>query len=654
MFFSGSLFAAWGVDKPADLLGQRIGTIGVNDVEPSAQFRQSARMLASIAVVVAALYLAKDILVPLTLAVLLSFLLSPVCDRLERGGLGRIPAVLVTAIVGFSILGAGIWTAVVQMTELAPQIPEYQQNLQAKFQSTGAYLSTVLSQATKTAHDMGDDLSPAVPAEPPQGTDEQPYFVRVLSSPGTPLESFGGTFGAMLGVLGSAGIVIVLVVFFLVRRDDLRDRFIRLVGQGDVTLTTQMLEDAATRVSGYLLMQFLINATFGIAVGSGLFFIGVPNAILWGILAATLRFIPYIGPWIAAAMPIGLSLAISEGWTAPICTVVLFVVLELFSNNVMEPWLYGKNTGISPVAVLLAAVFWTWLWGPFGLLLATPLTVCLLVIGKHVPQLSFLDILLGDEPVFDPNKRIYQRLLAGDQEEATELLDGYLEAMPLVDVYDKVLIPALAVAQVHWHRGELDESRHQFIVESLKEMVLQQGDAPSEDQAAAPRQGQAKCCILCLPARDEADEMAAVMLAQLIELSGPAVQAVSIPVQQRNVDLSAPWADCIQQHQPAVVCISAMAPAAVAHARSLGRRLRRRFADVNLVVGLWNAHCDLTKAKARIGGGDRTYIVATLAEAQERVRLLSQPRLPPDLEPSLPNVAIAVTSGSATQEKYAS
>ena len=290
-------------------------------------------------------------------------------------------------------------------------------------------------------------------------------------------------FGTLLEVLGTIGIVIVLVVFFLIRREDLRDRFIHLVGKGHVTVTTQMLEDAGARVSRYLSMLFLINVTFGISVGIGLYLIGVPNAILWGILAAALRFIPYIGPWIAAAMPIGLSMAISTGWVAPILTVGLFVVLELFSNNVLEPWLYGKNTGVSAVAVLVAAVFWMWLWGPVGLLLATPLTVCLLVVGKHVPQLSFLDILLGNEPVFEPKKRIYQRLLAGDQEEAAELLEDYLEHKPLAEVYDTVLIPALALAETHWHRGELNEGKHKFIMESLKEMIQDRVERQQEMQA---------------------------------------------------------------------------------------------------------------------------------------------------------------------------
>jgi len=438
-------------------------------------------------------------------------------------------------------------------------------------------------------------------------------------------------------VLASTGVVIVLVVFFLVRREDLRDRFIRLVGRGHVTVTTQVLEDAAMRVSRYLSMQFLINVIFGVVVAVGLSVIGVPNAILWGILATTLRFIPYIGPWIAAAMPICLSMAISTNWLAPIFTIALFVVLELFTNNVIEPWLYGKNTGVSPVAVLVAAIFWTWLWGVAGLLLATPLTVCLLVIGKRVPQLSFLDTLLGNEPVFEPKKRVYQRLLAGDQEEAAELLDECLEHKPLVEVYDTVLIPALALTETHWRRGELADGRHSFILQSLKEIIEELGQRRPEMQppAAAKDMNEADgdsdavvltrsppLCILCLPARDDADEIATMMLAQLLETSGCVVQAVSLtPRASEMVDL-------VEQRQPALVCVSATPPAAVMHARYLCTRLRARMPDVNLVVGLWNTPGDLTKAKKRIGCGANTHVVAKLADAQEQVRLLTQPRLP--------------------------
>ncbi len=274
---------------------------------------------------------------------------------------------------------------------------------------------------------------------------------------------------------------------------------------------------------------------------------------------------------------------------APILTVGLFVVLELFTNNVMEPWLYGKNTGVSAVAVLVAAIFWTWLWGIAGLLLATPLTVCLLVIGKHVPQLSFLDTLLGNEPVFEPKKRIYQRLLAGDQEEAAELIDEYLEHQPLVEVYDTVLIPALALAEAHWHRGELAEGRHTFILQSLKEIIEDLGQRQPEMQALSTAKDANEAdgdsayvelsnsppvCILSLPARDEADEIAAMMLAQLLETSGCIVQAVSVTARASEM------VDLVEQRQPAVVCISATPPTAVMHARYLCTRLRARMPKV--------------------------------------------------------------------------
>jgi predicted PurR-regulated permease PerM len=269
--------------------------------------------LASIAVVIAALYLAKGVLVPFTLAVLLSFLLSPVCDWLERRRLGRIPAVLVTTTLGFTLLGIVVWMAAVQMTNLAPKIPEYRKNIEAKLSSVNEYAVAALSKVTSSAQVMGQNLAPSEPASEPRGTDELPFSVRVLSSPASPWQIFGGMFGTMLEGLATAGIVIVFVMFFLFRRDDLRDRFIHLAGKGHVTVTTQMLEDAGARVSRYLSILFLLNVTFGISVGLGLFLIGVPNAILWGILAGGLRFIPYLGPW-HRCVPIALSMAISTGW----------------------------------------------------------------------------------------------------------------------------------------------------------------------------------------------------------------------------------------------------------------------------------------------------------------------------------------------------
>jgi len=592
---------------------------------------KSARMLASIAVIIAALYVAKGVLVPITLAVLLSFLLSPVCDWLERHWLGRVPAVMVTALVGFTVFGGATWMAVVQVSDLAPRMPEYETNLKVKLQSANAYVSATLGRVTRTAQGMSENLSPVELAQAPQGTKEWPYAVRIISSPASPLQVFGSVFGTVLQVLGSVGVVIILVVFFLVRRDDLRDRFILLVGQGQVSLTTQMLEDAGTRVSRYLAAAFLVNAIFGTAVGVGLYLIGVPNPTLWGILATILRFIPYLGPWLAAAMPIGLSMAISGDWMAPGLTIGLFVVLELVTNNVLEPWLYGKNTGVSAVAVLLAAVFWTWLWGVVGLLLATPLTVCLLVVGKHVPQLSFLNTLLGDKPVFEPTKRVYQRLLAGDDEEAAELLDKYFEHAPLVEVYDTVLIPALVSAETHWRRGEIEETRHTFILQTLKSMIQERGERKQEPQQTAgnedvedaetgsdiaDRAALPGVCVLCVPAHGEADELAAMMLAQIVDIRGCVVETVPTAA----MGVASELVEYVGQRKPDVVCISAVPPAAVAHARRLRMRLRRRFPELNLVVGLWNSPGDLNEAKERIGSDLKTQIVATLADAQAQIR----------------------------------
>jgi predicted PurR-regulated permease PerM len=587
--------------------------------------------LASTAVVIAALYLAKSLLVPLTLAALLSFLLMPVCDWLERRRLGRIPSVLATAILGFTILGILTWTAAVQVTNLAPKIPEYQTNIHTKLSSVNEYAAAALRKITKRAVGVAQSPLLSEQSTEPQGTTELPFSVRVIASPASPLQIFSGMFGTLLETLGTIGIVIVLVVFFLIRREDLRDRFIHLAGKGRVTVTTQMLEDANNRVSRYLSMLFLVNVTFGISVGIGLYLLGVPSAILWGILAAALRFIPYVGPWIAAAMPIGLSMAISTGWVAPLLTAGLFVVLELISNNVLEPWLYGKNTGVSAVAVLVAAVFWMWLWGPIGLLLATPLTVCLLVVGKHVPQLSFLDVLLGNEPVFEPKKRIYQRLVAGDQEEADELLEGFLEHSPLVEVYDTVLIPALASAETHWHRGEFNDGKHKFIMDSLKEMIQDRIDRQQEMQAQEKTEdtqeanedsgrfdlvNPPRLCILSLPARSEADEIAAMMLAQVVETRNCVVQAVSVTL------LASEMVDLVERHKVDVVCVSATPPAATMHARYLCKHLRRRFPTVKLVVGLWDLQGDLSKASERVGCG--ATVVATLADAQEQIRLIIQ------------------------------
>ena len=408
-------------------------------------------MVAVLVVVVGALYLGSDILIPLALAILLSFMLAPIVIRLRRWGLGRIPSVLAVVVLLFiALLGLGsivgepgrpIWPRTCRATNgtCAPRSAICASPCRAAASSSAPRTCCGISaRSWKKATE-----ATARPRARRRGRARRAGRSRCwcrCSEPATPLQTLREVGGPLVEPIATAGLVVVFVIFMLLQREDLRDRIIRLVGAGDVARTTEAMNDAAKRISRYLLMQLVINVLYGIPVGVGLYFIGVPNPILWGLLATVLRFIPYLGPVIAALFPIALSFAVAPGWTLPLLTIALFVTLELFSNNVLEPWLYGSSTGLSPVAVLVAAVFWTTLWGPVGLLLSTPLTVCLVVLGRHVPQLAFFDVLLGDEPALPPELKFYQRLLARDPEEATELAEEYLEDEPLEKLYDSVII----------------------------------------------------------------------------------------------------------------------------------------------------------------------------------------------------------------------
>lgn len=585
--------------------------------------------LASVIVVISGLYLARALLMPIALAVLLSFALSPVCRWLESFRIGRIPAVLTTAIMGFTLFGALVGLGVVELASISSKIPEYQENLEVKFRSANRYTERLLNAVAATVEGLSDRQSSTGQLEPPHGTVEYPFAVRIVNAPISPLRVFEAVYGTLAEALGASAIVIVLVIFCLVRREDLLDRFVYLVGRNRVTLTTQTMQDVAARVSSYLSTLFLINLSFGLSIGVGLQLIGVPSATLWGILAMTLRFIPYVGPWIAAAMPIGISLAISTGWRAPLFTVLLFVVLELLNNNILEPWLYGRNTGISSVAVLVAAFFWMWLWGPIGLLLATPLTVCVLVVGKHVPELSFLDILLGTEQVFEMKERIYQRLLAGDQDKAVELFDECVQETSIVDTYDTILVPILARAEIHWQLGELKDEKHKFILQSLRDIIQYRGerfkdlaakavdaktDSSGIDDVIKGLERQPKDTIFCIPARTDADEVTALMLAQLLEEEGRIAQAFPASTPTNEV------LERICQIEHAVICVAATPPTAIMHSRSLARRLYGKVPNMPLIVGLWDTDRDLVNATERIGC--KVTVVGTIADAIEKIRSL--------------------------------
>ena len=389
-------------------------------------------------IVIAALYVGRDIFVPLALAVLLSFMLAPLLSWLQRQRVPRIPAVVGVVALAFAVVCGFTFVVAGQLTQLAENLPSYQSNLQAKIRAVkiGGAPDGLFGRISAMLQELGDEVArPSVPtapvALPPASLGGEksvaPIPVEIVEPNSSPLQIVETVIGPLIAPLVTAGIVIVFVIFILLYRHDLRDRFIRLASVGDLNRTTQALEDAGSRVAKYLLMQVVVNLSYGIPIGIGLWLIGVPYPLLWGMLAVVLRFIPYIGPILAAMFPIALSIAVDPGWMMLALTVSLFVIVEIVSNNIVEPWLYGAKTGLSPIAIIVSAIFWTWLWGPIGLLLATPLTVCVFVLGRHVPQFAFLDVLLGSERVLTPEESLHQRLLALNPDEATEDAEEYLQ-----------------------------------------------------------------------------------------------------------------------------------------------------------------------------------------------------------------------------------
>jgi predicted PurR-regulated permease PerM len=554
-------------------------------------------MVAVLGVVVGALYLGSEILIPLALAILLSFTLAPIVIRLRRWGLGRIPSVLAVVLLLFMVL-IGLGSIVTtQLADLATNLTTYEWNLRTKIRELRIALPSggVIERTSNMLQDLRQELQDVT--NPPgeeetegegtssgEGEPVKPVLVRVQSPAPTALETLRNVGGPLIAPFATAGLVVVLVIFMLLQREDLRDRVLRLVGGGEVARATEAMDDAAKRISRYLLMQLIINVLYGIPVGIGLYFIGVPNPILWGCLATVLRFIPYLGPVIAALFPIALSFAVAPGWTLPLMTVALFITLELFSNNVLEPWLYGASTGLSPVAVLVAAVFWTMLWGPLGLLMSTPLTVCLVVLGRHVPQLAFFDVLLGDEPALSPEVKFYQRLLARDPDEATELAEEYLEDGSLDKLYDSVILPAL----VHAEQDRLRGSLHRAAVEEIAEDTIGVIDELEEDYLLSDEATDAAAVslnptsILCVGARNGLDEAAAAMLAHLLTQRGAGARAVS------RAEISGRRLASLEREGIELVCLSYVNPEAIQHAQRTIRRLRQHFGTkVRVMLGMW-------------------------------------------------------------------
>ena len=609
--------------------------------------------------VIAALYFAREVFVPLALALLLSFALGPLVMFLRRWHVGRMPSVIAAVLLAFVLifsLGSVIGN---QLAHLAENLPQYQTNVAEKIHSlqgsaTGGgvvgrasamlkRLSDEITHSTPAA--AGDEITHstpaaatrapvAVPAAPRSSTQPAPIPVEIHQPDLTALEVLQTIIGPLLQPLATTGIVIVFVVFFLLQREDLRDRFIRLAGAHDLQKTTKALDDAAQRLSRYLLMQLAINATFGILIGTGLWLIGIPNPVLWGILAMLLRFVPYIGPIIAAIFPAALALAIDPGWSMLVWTACLFLVVEPLMGQAVEPLLYGHSTGLSAVAIVVAAAFWTWLWGPIGLLLSTPLTLCLVVLGRHVERLEFLAIILGDQPALTLEENFYQRVLANDPDEAAHQAEVYLKSKPLAEYYDEVAIRGLALAQLDVNRGVLEHVRRVQIKEAILGLIddlsdhldsppvaeadAAGGEAATPPPPSAPLPADDRRRVLCIAGRGSLDEAAAAMLAQLLGRQGIQASVVSS-------DAVAPVAvSSLEAANVQIVCLSYLEPGGFTNARYLVRRLRRKLPRVRILVGLWTLNDEDARQRDALRETGADLIVTSLRQAVEQIRAATE------------------------------
>jgi predicted PurR-regulated permease PerM len=553
-------------------------------------------------IVVTVLKLAQDVFIPLALAILCTFLLAPMVELLTRCHIKRLLAVIVSLALGLALivgLGALVFN---QFADLAKELPSYQRQLRTNLTQFGGALRGGVAETTHAFEALTKEIDRVAPTEPkPRGVSK----VQVVESPATALETIRNVVGPVARPVGTTLAVIVLVAFMLLRLPDLRDRILRLLGARYLHLTTEALNDAAGRVSRYLLMQIVINGWTGLAVTTGLWALNVPNAVLWGALVFALRFIPYVGVWMAAAIPLALSFAVFDDWTRPLMVFGLFAVLELFDWSVLEPWLYGSHTGVSPVALLLAAGFWTWLWGFAGLFLAVPMTVCAAVMGKYIPQLKFLQVLLGDEPVLEPHERLYQRLLSSNRDEADSVLQAALRQSSILEVCDAIIVPAMLRAEEDHGHGTLTDARRQTILEHINEWVDERLElmTPSMSRFASA-ENPARAAVVCVPASGRADEI----IAKLFQ--------VAIIERNLSARIIGPDAGEIVAGPGGTraMVISAVPPEAVTAARAVCKRMRMRNSDIPVFVGLWNGVGDLDRARQRLTAAGATQTVVTFAE----------------------------------------
>lgn len=575
---------------------------------------------AGVVLIVAVLYWAQAVLVPLALAVLIAFVMAPPVTWLERW-LGRVPAVLIAVTLVFLVLGLAGWGLVRQMENLSEDLPRYRANILTKIADVrGAGKGGTVEKLQETIEDIKTDLGKT---EAPKGRPAPAVMITSELVSGFPAIAW---LGPIVGPLGTAGLVVVLVIFMLLERRDLRDRLIGLFGQGHLTVTTKAFDEAGSRVSRQLLMQSLASVVYGVIAGVGLYLLDVPYPLVWGTLGAALRYVPYVGPAMGAGAPIVVSLAALPGWTGPLSVLGMFIVLELFTNLVLETVLYAGAAGVSQVALLVSVAFWTWLWGPLGLLIATPLTVCLVVLGRHVPGLASLGILMADTPALAPEFNYYQRLLARDPSEAADIIERHVKAEPWGSVYDALLLPALNYAERDRLERRLSQDEENTVIESTRELLADAADlirklppagaeaagaataTATEDSRQGPRD---PLRVLGYATNGAADELALAMLAHslhdmpiVIELTAARMQASELVA-------------LVQTQGYSVICLADLPPSPPSKSRYLVKRLHAALPDVRIVVGRWSPASLADESTQALRDAGAVLVATTLTETRD-------------------------------------
>lgn len=590
-------------------------------VGPSTDSLTRKFMLAVIAaVVVSGIYFGRPVLMPLALAVLISFALAPLVGLLKRWHLGNVLPVLISvllAIVVLTSLGTFMGS---QLAKLAAELPGYQTNLSNKIQSVvgGAVNSNTVVRLNRTVENLAEQITGGNRAEEAlTSTDTvKPIPVIIRRTSVAPWSMAQTVLGPLLAPLGLIVLVLVFVGFILLQRDDLRDRIVRLAGSRDMQRTTIALDEAGTRLSRYLLLQTCTNVCFGLVIGVGLWMIGIPNAGLWGLMSGLMRFVPYVGVPLAFLFPFTLALAVDPGWSMMFQTMLLYLVVDAITGQGVEPFLYGRSMGLSAVAVVVAAVFWTWLWGPVGLLLSTPLTMCFVVFSRHVESLKFLDVMLGDRPALRAEESLYLRMLANDPDEAADEAESFLKSNSLAAYYDEVAARALMLAQSDVDRGVLDPMRQERIHDAIKGLIVNLSDRKDDDAGSdlAPDWRDPDLApVLCVAGRGPLDEAAALLLVDMLGKHGVGARVVSSD-ETSATNIAELSADGVK-----VTCVSYLEPGTFKNARYQVRRLRRHMPGVPVIAIFWGLAGDNSRYLDGIEATESDIVTTGLTETVQHI-----------------------------------